>query len=466
MVRRVELRQSKKLVVRAKLAVGDESRQTQFLKEGVETNTRNVKCLEFAGGPDNLDGSPTKAFSRGTQKGRVVVIAGPTAVGKSRIAIALAKQLGGEIISADSIQVYKGMNVGSAKTPLIERQGVPHHLLDMVCPTEEYSASRFLEDARAATDRVLDRGRVPIIVGGTCTYLRWFMNGNAGAPKATSEVGATIDGDIRRLIGRPGSWETAVHRLAQAGDLTTTNSLARNPTNANMLRRAIEVVTPWGAFHNLYTCMLNHMDGSEWDYDYDFQCYFLYQHRAELYHWIDLRCEQMLADPRGLLQEASWLLDLGLMPDSSSASRGIGYQEAMEFLMECRKAGGMATEKRVLEFLSAFQHVSRSLVKKQLTWFRSDQHSDVKQFHWIDASQSTEKILEAMRKEYWRPPGYPSELRGSDDRKHASYKEGKVLKYYKVENRIFTNSAAIANVLKWVKQTQVDRRFQQNVVRF
>ncbi|XP_024375389.1 tRNA dimethylallyltransferase 9 isoform X2 [Physcomitrium patens] len=456
-------------MARAKVAVGNGGRQAGLLKEGGETTattttTRKIGCLEFAGRPDNVDRSTTTMTGVETQKDRVIVIAGPTGVGKSRFAINLAKQLGGEIISADSIQVYNGMNVGSAKTPLHEREGVPHHLLDIVPPTEEYSASRFFKDARDATELVLARGRVPIVVGGTCTYMRRYMSGKALAPKATPEVSAVIEAEIRRLVSRPGDWEMAALRLTKASDPANAYSFARN--DWYRLRRALEVTMPRRAFPKQHNYTVDHMDGLEWDSDYDFQCYFFYQHRKELYHCIDLRCEQMIANPRGLLQEASWLLDLGLTPDSSFSSRGIGYQEAMEFLMECRKAGGRSTEERFLAFLSAFQHVSRSLVKKQLAWFRSNKHSDVKQFHWIDASQPTDKILEALRKEYWRRPGYPSELSGSDDVKHASYMEGKILRYYEVKNRIFTNPSAIATVLVWVKQTQGDRSFQRSVVRF
>ncbi|XP_024398392.1 tRNA dimethylallyltransferase 9 isoform X2 [Physcomitrium patens] len=453
-----------RLVVRANVTVEKSDKQVRLLTEaGGAAGT--LGCLELSGRLDTR--SNGKVTSLGTQRGRVVVIAGPTAVGKSRVAIALAKQLRGEIISADSIQVYKGMNVGSAKTPLLEREGVPHHLLDMISPMEEYSASRFLKDARAATKMVLDSGHVPIVVGGTCTYLHWYMNGEARAPKPSPKSNAANKERIERLVDRPGDWEFAVHTLAQAGDPATAYSLCRN--DWPRLRRALEGILISGQSGGVSTkphnYTLDNMDIPEWDYDYDFQCYFLYQNRAELYRWIDLRCEQMIAEPQGLLQEASWLLDLGLLPNTSSASRGIGYQEwmvvmkqAMEFLVECRGTGGITTEEKFLAFLSGFQHVSRSLVKKQLRWFRSSHDSAVKQFHWIDASQPTDQILEALRAEYLRRPGYPSELKGSNALIDASYKEGKTLKYYDAKNRIFTSSSTIAPVLRWVKKTQGDLR--------
>ncbi|CAM6007898.1 unnamed protein product [Sphagnum balticum] len=457
-----------RLSVRAKVAVGEGGRNV-LVKEsppavetggGIEISGLCPSRLEYAGrGIDHGERSMVKPALR-TQKARVIVIAGPTAVGKTRVALALAKQLGGEIIGADSVQVYKGLNVGSAKTPVHERGGVPHHVLDMVLPTQEYTIGQFFKDARAATELVLAKGRVPIVVGGTGTYLHWYMNGKAGAPKATPLVNAAVEADIRHLRSRGGGWEAGVRMLAQAGDPVTAYSLAHN--DWYQLRRSLEIVKvsgrPRAAFPKPFNYSEDGINGdTEWDYD--FQCYFLYQHRSELYHWIDFRCEQMVAESGGLLKEASWLLDMGVAPNSNSASRGIGYQEAMEFLLECRDTGGMTTEERFLTFLSAFQKVSRNLVKKQLTWFRRGDHSEVRLFHWVDASQPLDNIVGALKKEYWRRPDFPTELEGSEARKKASYNEGKVLKYYEVTNRIFSNPEAIARVLNWIKKTQGFNRF-------
>ncbi|CAK9277556.1 unnamed protein product [Sphagnum jensenii] len=459
--------------VRAKVAVDEGGRTRLQLTDcppaektnGIEISGRGPPRLEFAGRIDHGDCSIVKPAARTQTSARVIVIAGPTAVGKTRVALALAKQVGGEIISADSVQVYKGLNVGSAKTPARERGGVPHHILDMALPTQEYTVEQFFKDARAATELILARGCVPIVVGGTGTYLRWYMNGKAGAPKATPHVNAAVEADICHLRSGGGGWEAGVHMLAQAGDPVTAYSLPHN--DWYQLRRSLEIVKvsghPCAAFPKPCNYREDGVNGdTEWDYD--FQCYFLYQHRADLYHWIDLRCEQMVAETGGLLEEASWLLDMGVMPNTSSASRGIGYQEAMEFLLDCRAGGGMTTEQRFLAFLSAFQNVSRNLVKKQLTWFRRDNHSEVRLFHWVDASQPLENIVSALKKEYWRHPDFPTELEGSELRKNASYKERKVLKYYEVTNRIFSNQQAITKVLNWVKRTQGVNRFSSSCI--
>ncbi|CAK9875997.1 unnamed protein product [Sphagnum jensenii] len=463
-----------RLSVRAKVAVGEGGRNRLLTTVesppataatetcGIEISARCTPCLEFAGRIGHGDRPMLKTALR-TPKARVIVIAGPTAVGKTRVALALAKQLGGEIISADSVQVYKGLNVGSAKTPVRERGGVPHHVLDMALPTQEYTVGQFFNDARAATEMVLARDRVPIVVGGTSTYIHWYMNGIAGVPKATTFVNPQMETDIHHLQngggGGGGSWEAGVHMLAQAGDPVTAYNLAHNDLCCSL--ETVKVSgCPGAAF--LKTCNYsqngsNVGDTTEWDYD--FQCYFLYQHRSELYHWIDLRCEQMVAETGGLLEEASWLLDMGVLPNTNSASRGIGYQEAMEFLLECRAAGGRTTVDRFLAFLSSFQKVSRNLVKKQLTWFRHDNHNEVGLFHWVDASQPLENIVGALKKEYRRRPDFPTELEGSEARKNASYKEIKVLKYYKATNRIFSNPEMIMKVLKWVRKTQGFHRF-------
>uniref|UniRef100_A0A7I4DSN2 tRNA dimethylallyltransferase n=2 Tax=Physcomitrium patens TaxID=3218 RepID=A0A7I4DSN2_PHYPA len=308
---------------------------------------------ESAMAEDNVEDTDVRG-----RKGRVVIIAGPTGVGKSRLALALAKRLRGEIISADSVQVYRTLDVGSAKTPVDEREGIPHHLIDIVDPSQDYTAGYFYDDARAATELVLTKGSVPIVVGGTGMYLRWYMTGKVGAPKATKEVFVAVEEEVDRLIKEGGGWDDALRMLADAGDLTTGPSLARN--DWYRLRRALEIIKtsgqPRSAFSKLRNCDPDAAtEGASWDYD--FHCYFLYQPRSELYQKVDLRCEQMAQE--GLLDEASSLLDSGLQPNSNSASRSIGYQLAMEFLMECRQVEGAATEERFFLFLEEFQRHSR-----------------------------------------------------------------------------------------------------------
>lgn len=405
---------------------------------------------ESAMAEDNVEDTDVRG-----RKGRVVIIAGPTGVGKSRLALALAKRLRGEIISADSVQVYRTLDVGSAKTPVDEREGIPHHLIDIVDPSQDYTAGYFYDDARAATELVLTKGSVPIVVGGTGMYLRWYMTGKVGAPKATKEVFVAVEEEVDRLIKEGGGWDDALRMLADAGDLTTGPSLARN--DWYRLRRALEIIKtsgqPRSAFSKLRNCDPDAAtEGASWDYD--FHCYFLYQPRSELYQKVDLRCEQMAQE--GLLDEASSLLDSGLQPNSNSASRSIGYQLAMEFLMECRQVEGAATEERFFLFLEEFQRHSRNYVKRQLTWFRNKGQSE-QMFNWIDATQPLEVMVDALAKEYERPNEVVSDVlkAASVVTKESSYKEENLLKRYRTQNRIFTsNSEALKRTLQWIRDTQ------------
>lgn len=210
---------------------------------------------------------------------------------------------------------------------------------------------------------------------------------------------------------------------------------------------------PRSAFSKLRNCDPDAAtEGASWDYD--FHCYFLYQPRSELYQKVDLRCEQMAQE--GLLDEASSLLDSGLQPNSNSASRSIGYQLAMEFLMECRQVEGAATEERFFLFLEEFQRHSRNYVKRQLTWFRNKGQSE-QMFNWIDATQPLEVMVDALAKEYERPNEVVSDVlkAASVVTKESSYKEENLLKRYRTQNRIFTsNSEALKRTLQWIRDTQ------------
>ena len=307
-------------------------------------------------------------------------------VGKTRLSIELAKAIGGEIINADSVQVYQGLDIGAAKATLEERQGIPHHLLDMVPPTQDYSYEDFLVDSRAATQDILSRGLVPIVIGGTGMYMRWFMHNK---PNLTSHP-------------FPGE------------DLT-------------------------GEFDALA------------DWDYDFQAYFLYQHRVDLFPRVDIRCEHMVP---ALLEETLWLLNLGVQPSSNLASNAIGYEEAIELLLEAWE-NGVVTEERFLKFLMLFQHNSKGLVKKQIAWFRNRTRSDVRQFRWIDANrQSVQEMVELLMREYERPVWKKSEVQSGNDVIAASLKEQKRMQKYKPTLKVYSDSQAVASTLQWIETTR------------
>ncbi|KAI8552480.1 hypothetical protein RHMOL_Rhmol06G0269700 [Rhododendron molle] len=375
-------------------------------------------------------------------KKKVIVISGPTGAGKSRLALDLAKRLNGEIISADSVQVYRGLDIGSAKPSVSERQEVPHHLIDILHPSEEYSVGQFFEDARKATRDVLNNGRVPIVTGGTGLYLRWYIYGKPDVPKASPEIASEVDSELADLQ-QNGDWDAAVDLVVKAGD-PRAQSLAAN--DWYRLRRTLEIIrssgSPPSAFRVPYDSFRESTldDGSSddrieesksTDLDYEFNCFFLSGQRLDLYRSIDLRCEDMLLGSDGILSEAQWLLDIGLLPNSNSATRAIGYRQAMEYLLKCREQGGWSSSREFYAFFSEFQKVSRNFAKRQLTWFRNEHI-----YHWLDASKSLENVLDFITDAYNDQSGTLIVPESLCMKKDISKRETSILKGYRAKNSI------------------------------
>ncbi|CAA7396030.1 unnamed protein product [Spirodela intermedia] len=404
------------------------------------------------------------ADSGRTARGRskVVVISGPTGAGKSRLALELAKRVGGEIISADSIQVYRGLDVGSAKSLISEREEVPHHLIDIMDPSEEYSVGQFFDDARGTTEEILERGGVPIVVGGTGLYLRWYIYGKPDVPVATKEISGEASSQIMHLQ-ESGRWEEAVDLVAEAGD-PNVRSLPQN--DWYRLRRSLEIIkssgSPPSAFPVPYESFKKQLisspssqrsDGAAdalRSLDYDFICFFLSTPRLDLYRSIDLRCEEMIVECPGILSEASWLLDQGLLPNTTSATRAIGYRQAMDYLLHCRHLRGQCSPGDFYAFLGEFQKASRNFSKRQITWFRSEQI-----YQWLDASKPMEDVLSFICDSFHDPSGkltVPGPLRMRKD--VSSRQENYELKSYRPEKRIFVNGEDCSRILDWIRKTQ------------
>ncbi|XP_020231384.1 tRNA dimethylallyltransferase 9 isoform X1 [Cajanus cajan] len=436
-------------------------------------------CLRFPESPLFL--APPRSFccrrrflvaaSEAKKKEKVIVISGPTGSGKSRLALELAKRLNGEIVSADSVQVYRGLDVGSAKPSPNERKEVPHHLVDILHPSEDYSVGQFFEDGRQATRGILDKGRVPIVVGGTGLYLRWFIYGKPDVPKASPEITSEAHHELAELQ-RKEDWDTAVQLVVKAGDpkaqFLTVNDWYR-------LRRSLEIIkssgsppsafrVPYDSFReqgeysvgdgsessdkNTYGDAVEETNSSE--LDYEFICFFLSSQRLDLYKSIDFRCEDMLLGRDGILSEAQWLLDMGLHPNSNSATKAIGYRQAMEYLLNCREQGGESSVREFYKFLSEFQKASRNFAKRQLTWFRNEHI-----YHWLDASKSMETILNFIHGAYHDWNGsllVPEHLRMSRD--ISNRKEATQIKSYRTKNRHFVNGEDCSPILNWIKKTQ------------
>ncbi|KAK8935007.1 tRNA dimethylallyltransferase 9 [Platanthera zijinensis] len=389
------------------------------------------------------------------QKEKVIVISGPTGAGKSRLALDLAKRLDGEIISADSVQVYRGLDVGAAKPSLSDQREVPHHLINILNPSEDYSAGQFFEDARNATDEVLSKGKVPLVVGGTGLYLRWFIYGKPEAPAASVNVTSEVSSELTHFQEK-GQWDEAVEVVVSAGD---PNARELPLNNWYRLRRRLEIIrssgSPPSAFAVPYDSFKEQTNSEQGqsvakDLDYDFIFFFLTCTRVDLYRAIDLRCEKMLMEAEGgLLSEASWLLDIGLRPDMNSATRAIGYRQAMEYLLECRNDAGRITADCFLGFLHEFQKTSRNFARRQLTWFRNESL-----YQWIDSSMPLENLVDfvySAYKEQTEKLLVPNHLQM---KKTNDKLENYELKTYRTQNQIFRNESDCRHVLDWVERTQ------------
>ncbi|KAI7747324.1 hypothetical protein M8C21_021720 [Ambrosia artemisiifolia] len=400
--------------------------------------------------------------STNSNKQKVIVISGPTGAGKSRLALELSKKLNGEIISADSVQVYKGLDVGSAKP-----SAMPHHLLDILHPSEDYSAGNFYDDGRQATKDILSRGRVPIVTGGTGLYLRWFIYGKPDVPKATPEISLEVQSELASFE-RTYDWDAAVQLVTKAGD-PTAQSLPAN--DWYRLRRKLEIIKssglPPSAFPVPYDSFKGQtashstdpgtdistagsLDEKPKDLDYDFICFFLSTSRLDLYRSIDFRCEDMISGDNGILSEARWLLDLGLQPNSNSATRAIGYRQAMEYLLYCENQGGRSSTRDFYAFLSEFQKASRNFAKRQLTWFRNEPI-----YHWIDASRPLTEVLDFIYNAYYDHTGklvVPRSL--AMDKDMSDRREIAQLKTYRTKRGIFISQEDCSDVLDWISNNQ------------
>ncbi len=290
------------------------------------------------------------------------MIAGPTGSGKSALAISVAKQFRGEIINYDSVQVYQGLNIGSAKTPAAERQGVPHHLMDILSPLEELTAGAYANLSRACLLETAGRGALPVLVGGTGFYLRSLLEGLSPAPSRNEDLRVRLAAVAER---RPG----ALHRFLRRADREAAERIHAN--DHQKLIRAIELAStasapppprePLTGFR-IIGIALN-------------------PPRAELYARLNQRVVKMFES--GLLAETQSLMDNGV-PPHGKALQTLGYKQAVGVIE------GRLTQEQAVEEL---QTKTRQYAKRQLTWFRNQHH-----FRWLDGfGDEVEVVGEASR---------------------------------------------------------------------
>ena len=283
---------------------------------------------------------------------KIVVVAGPTASGKTALGIALAKDFNGEIVSADSMQIYRGMDIGTAKASLAEREGIPHHMLDVAEPWEDYSVARYVEQAEACCRDILRRGKLPILVGGTGLYIDSLVSGRDFA---------AVDSDQGLREALAAEYDTlggeAMHRRLQ--ELDPERAAILHPGDKRRIVRALEVYRLTGMTiteHDRQTRALpRRFDAAA--------IHLNFKNRAALYARIDRRVDMMVE--QGLFREVEGLLAAGLSPEST-AMQAIGYKEAVRSLQG---------ELRREEAVALIKQASRRYAKRQLTWFNRDKEA-------------------------------------------------------------------------------------------
>lgn len=282
------------------------------------------------------------------QTNSVIAIVGPTASGKSALGIRVAQQLGGEIINCDSVQVYRGIQIATAKVPLEEREGIPHHLIDFVPPEINYTAGEWAREAAAKIEEIEKRGRVPILVGGTGLYLRALRNPFFKSPPTDEQLRRRITA-IRERRG-----PEHLHRLLQRLDSESAKELY--PRDWPRVQRAIEVYLQTGRAMSQQKVERPQPHEST----RRLRVLVLNPPRAELVAQINERTEQHFAS--GLVEEVEQLLAEGV-PAQSNALGAHGYRRVVEYLQGKRELASAIEQTKV---------DVRRYSKRQLTWFRRE----------------------------------------------------------------------------------------------
>lgn len=278
---------------------------------------------------------------------RVIVVCGPTASGKTALGVALAKALDGEVVSADSMQVYRGMDIGTAKPTAAEMDGVPHHMLDVADPTEDFSVARYVDLAAPIVEDILARGKRPLLVGGTGLYIDNLLAGRSFPP---------FSGEIRGELTRRAQAEGLDKLYAELGRVDPARQGELSPNDEKRILRALEVFyetdKPMSVWSAESKAQPPRFEAVRIGLDF--------QERADLWARIDARVDQMMAD--GLMEEAARLLRRGV-PPTATAMQAIGYKELTAALLGHEPPEAAASMVKLR---------TRQYAKRQLSWFRRE----------------------------------------------------------------------------------------------
>lgn len=300
----------------------------------------------------------------------LIILTGPTAVGKTHLSISLAKAVNGEIISADSMQVYRHMDIGSAKIRPEEMQGVPHHLVDCLEPDEEFNVVRFQQMAKDAMETIYANGHIPILVGGTGFYIQ----------AVTGDIDFTSHGEdtsYRQMLEEKARSEggEVLHQMLAAVDPASAQAIHAN--NVKRVIRALEYYQQTGQPISLHNEQQRQKESP-----YQLAYFVLNDERSRLYQRIDSRIDQMLEE--GLIDEVKQLKEMGYHKGMVSM-QGLGYKEILSYL-----DGTWSLE----EAIYVLKRDTRHFAKRQITWFKRE-----KQVEWFDKPEygyDEQAILDAM----------------------------------------------------------------------
>lgn len=297
----------------------------------------------------------------------LIVIAGPTACGKTDISIDLAEKIGGEIISGDSMQVYKYMDIGTAKATKEEMRGIPHYLVDELYPDEEYNVMLFQQKAKQYMEGIYSRGHIPIIVGGTGFYINALVYDNDFSEEEESE--------IRKELYAVAENEGAEKLYAMLAEVDPEYAANIHHNNVKRVARALEYYRLTGekmSEHN--------KNAKEKETPYNLAFFVLNMDREKLYERINLRVDIMMNN--GLEQEVRKLIEMGYSPELVSM-QGLGYKEFIPYF------NGEISLEQVVDDIKKY---TRRFAKRQLTWFRGQTNGT-----WLDmGTLSKDKALEIM----------------------------------------------------------------------
>ena len=303
----------------------------------------------------------------------LIILTGPTAVGKTALSIRLAKAIGGEIISADSMQVYRRMDIGSAKITKEEMMGIPHHLIDFLEPDEEFNVTVFQKLAKAAVEEIYSRGNIPIVAGGTGFYIQALLN---DIDFTENGEDTSIRDELEALAKEKGA--EYLHGMLLAIDPESAEQIHAN--NKKRVIRAIEYYRQTGERISEHNKRERQKESP-----YDFLYYVVNTDRDILYQRIDQRVDEMMK--QGLVEEVKELKDSGCTRDMVSM-QGLGYKEILDYLQgECTLSDAVYLLKRD----------TRHFAKRQITWFKRER--DVKWLNLPDFNNDLDKVLETMIQE-------------------------------------------------------------------